>query len=586
MLAPDTTRAQGPEEAQYVGERECGACHRGLTRDYRESNHSHALQSVTEAKELILGDFSQGEVIREVQFPGESSPRAFTADDIVYAIGAGRYAQRYVARVEAGDNALVVLPAEWNTVAGEWESFSLAESWPDPAYDFGPNCAGCHTVGLDVATYEWIDDGVMCEACHGPGSNHVALADEGGIRLNDEESTAIREAIYFQPDPQVCGQCHNSGAAPDGHPYPVDYQPGDNLLDPEVFALHDSADPAYWLPSGHGRETTMQFNEWLETAHATALTTAQGSASIQDECLVCHSTDYNFNTRLIADFAKDYYGGEPPAPLTAETASLGVACSTCHNPHTEENDNSFLRDEPDALCTSCHTNTTLFDSGIHHPVMEMFEGLTLIDSVEGTPSVHFAAEDGPDCLTCHMTRLPAGVASHALMPLLPGEVEDGMQDTCSACHTGLLATDLQYLIEDIKADTRNRLTFARTRLGSLSMPDEGTEARAQYDQMLRALDFVQGDGSMGVHNFAYADALLTFAERALSELSVPGASIQPTEAPAPTATPSAPETPQQHTEAHAKGGFRPVTGLVIAIVLLILLNGAIILYRRSHKRGA
>jgi hypothetical protein len=75
---------------------------------------------------------------------------------------------------------------------------------------------------------KWADKGVACEACHGPGSNHIHA--EGA----DLAKTIVNPAKIFDPRraAMVCGQCHTRGKStvklfdfqyPD---YPVGYQPG------------------------------------------------------------------------------------------------------------------------------------------------------------------------------------------------------------------------------------------------------------------------------------------------------------------------------------------------------------------------
>jgi hypothetical protein len=103
--------------------------------------------------------------------------------------------------------------------------------------------------------------------------------------------------------------------------------------------------------------------------------------------------------------------------------------------------------------------------------------------------------------------------------------------------------------------------------------------------VLAALTLVQNDGSLGIHNYAYADALLTAAERGLSELSVPGAVLRPTEAPAPTATPSASSPPSLATGGTpVPGGFRPITMLAMGVIVLILFVLAGWFFRESRMQ--
>lgn len=507
---PYTAAAQDFSEAGYVGADECGSCHRAIVRNHAESPHTLALQEVSRRQPEILADFDAGDALRMVQFPEEDEARPFTADDIELVIGAGRHIQAYL--YERDRNDYVVLPAVWNVVEETWEPYSLAESWPDAAYDFGPNCAGCHTTGLDVERFRWEDNGVQCEACHGPASVHVDLARDYGRNPDDEELAEIRAAIYTGADSQVCGQCHSQGHAPETNlPYPVDYRPGQPLLDEAVFQLVEPGDPAHYWPSGHAKQKYMQFNEWVTSAHATALTSLQESDYDKSEtCLTCHSGDYRFTQARIALHEEGDREGAPPEPLTVETAQFGVTCVTCHDPHSDDEElPSLLVSEPYSLCTGCHVQPAELNF-IHHPTQEMYEGLTLVEHVEGVPGVHFTAEDGPNCLTCHASEVPVDFttrASHTLHPILPGAVEGvaELTDTCSACHTeAVTPAGLQQLVEDIRSTTQSRLAAAQAALGA----DSPEWVRA-------ALSFVEGDGSLGLHNVRYSDALLGAAEAEL-----------------------------------------------------------------------
>jgi len=212
--APVQAQSQA-EGAGYIGARECRLCHQDVGDGYRETRHALALQEVSDDPGLILGDFSQGEAVRQLQFPGESAPRPLIADDIQYVVGSGRHVQRYLYELDNGD--LMVLPVEWNALEQAWQPYTLAGDWPGAAYDWQSNCAGCHTTGLNIATGRWEDDGVQCESCHGPGSVHADEVDEAGSRPSDEELARIRAAIVTSVDPQICGQCHSQGRMPDDH---------------------------------------------------------------------------------------------------------------------------------------------------------------------------------------------------------------------------------------------------------------------------------------------------------------------------------------------------------------------------------
>ena len=62
-----------------------------------------------------------------------------------------------------------------------------------------PECLACHATGLEDSTY--VDGAVTCEACHGPGGEHVATGDKAAI------NAAVGEAD--------CLKCHTADWSPD-----------------------------------------------------------------------------------------------------------------------------------------------------------------------------------------------------------------------------------------------------------------------------------------------------------------------------------------------------------------------------------
>ncbi len=499
-------QAQDRSSAEYAGTRECGSCHASTVRALRDSRHALALQDVGRDKQAILGDFSRDDDVRMIQFPGEDSARPVTADDIAYTVGAGRYVQRYLYEIER--NVYAVLPVEWNVSEGRWQPYQLAEAWPDPAYDWGLNCAGCHTTGLDITTGRWKDDGVQCETCHGPGDDHAKVASRAGRRPNAEELVEIRQSIASGTDAQLCGQCHSRGQAIDGlHAFPTAYLPGQtDLLD--AFALVGDDDPSLWWPTGQARGNNMQFNEWLQGGHSQALLTLQESDYQEESCLTCHSADQAYRQRVIAAHEAGDRRGDAPEPLTLAEAQSGITCISCHNPHLKTPADFNLVDEPYTLCVSCHSSAS--SDNLHHPVREMYEGVTIIPGIEGRPTSHFTQEGGPTCTTCHMARVPVEtytLASHSMRPVMPGATIDveGLVDSCTTCHEQQVTAELmQRLIDDVQFDTQVRLDAARQAVSDSSA-----------DWVKLALDFVEGDGSRGIHNYAYADALLDAVEAEL-----------------------------------------------------------------------
>ena len=68
------------------------------------------------------------------------------------------------------------------------------------------NCLKCHTTAADVDTSFWeptfhIEDGVQCEACHGPASRHVAM-------MTGKKRPLPTEARLKRPTKEDCMACH------------------------------------------------------------------------------------------------------------------------------------------------------------------------------------------------------------------------------------------------------------------------------------------------------------------------------------------------------------------------------------------
>ncbi len=474
VLAQDTP----PLVSAYAGTNECRECHRQVARPFFNTPHARTFVAITDDMTPILGDFSTGEDLRHITLENETRP--FLAEDIAYTLGSGRNIQAYVYEMEPGE--LYVLPAIWNVHEEAWEPYELAEEWPDETYVFGPNCAGCHTQKLDVTSYTWKENGVMCEACHGPGMMHVEVVDDAGGVIDEDERIAISESIGLMMDAEVCGRCHIRGLNTDGiHPYPTDYT---SLVD--NFEIAPPEDSTHFWSTGHAKLPNMQYNEWLSSGHPNALITARESEAFDTSCLSCHSTTQVF--------------------MSDDMHPAGITCAACHDPHPAEVTPNLLRDDGYALCVRCHQNDDTTED-MHHPVKQVYEGIALIEGVDVEASPHFMAEDGPTCTTCHMPAISTengARSSHLFDIIAPGAAPEGLPDSCTGCHEQS-QTALQQLIDDLQNDTQQRIHNVRAEVA-----DDTSES------VKVALDIVENEGSYGVHNYAYTSALLDHVEQALN----------------------------------------------------------------------
>lgn len=100
---------------------------------------------------------------------------------------------------------------------------NLRNSWVDQGQEYSQACAGCHVVGLKITTggtkgvytnsFNYVELGVGCENCHGPGSEHADNPGKSKGIIQPSKLTATSER-------EVCAKCH--GLALPASASPVD----------------------------------------------------------------------------------------------------------------------------------------------------------------------------------------------------------------------------------------------------------------------------------------------------------------------------------------------------------------------------
>jgi predicted CXXCH cytochrome family protein len=338
-IAPPATAA-----STFVGATACGECHADELRAWRGSHHDLAMQEAT--AQTVLGDFDDHTFTHR----GDET-RLFRRNDeyLVSALGAdGKRADfpvRYVFGVDplqqllidTGDGRLQALSVAWDARpqdAGGQRWFHLHPDeapppgdrlhWASPAYQWNDMCADCHStdvaLGYDAkantfdTTYSEID--VACEACHGPGSNHVAWA---GAR---DPTNATRGFDVQQSKPGTRAWTFADGAA-------IARLSGASNGDPEV----ETCAPCHSRRSFVGGEG--DFHDRYRT-------------SLLEEGLYFPDGQIRDEVYVYGSFVQ------------SRMHAAGVVCSDCHDPHT-----LTLRAEGNALCATCH-DATVYASASHH----------------------------------------------------------------------------------------------------------------------------------------------------------------------------------------------------------------------------
>ena len=182
-------------DGAYLGSESCARCHDVEHTQWKNSLHIKMTKPIAEAK--VAGDFREGTRFADhdrsytfgtndgkpyvsVSFGGRVT-ETFSVD---YTLGAKRY-QGYLATLPEG--RIYVLPVFWHIASKRWVDWKEITPIPDGAHDirqiWNVNCFNCHATnivqGYDVAAKKykstWTEMGIGCEACHGPGREHVAL---------------------------------------------------------------------------------------------------------------------------------------------------------------------------------------------------------------------------------------------------------------------------------------------------------------------------------------------------------------------------------------------------------------------------
>ncbi len=405
-LAADVFDKKKPE---YVGSLACKNCHWSEYDAWKYTLHSKTMQLPDQLS--IMGDFEinnrlivkmtkgsknipEGEeiTITMLKKKGKYIINAIGSDskfhdyEVSHTFGINNK-QSYLTQFPNG--ALYVLPVQWDVEKQQWSDFYGIAShvpgdgkyWSDPGRIWQFNCAGCHTTGLkinfDSAAMSFdtkmIEPGIGCEACHGPGSNHVKAA---SVYFDKEKETIINpKKLSWRLSAMVCGQCHKSGLSarklmphkegfPDRYAFPYGYDVAKPLYN---YYVKDT--------EGEKLQVNLQYNEWEKSQHAKA-------GIICIDCHSVHEKDTTnpvnkAQTRLAADkLCIDCH--KSMEKRAAHRIHTFGSCIACHMPKVANNlpshtfkfvspEESLKAGGTDKLMNSC--------SGCHHHKDSPLDGL-------------------------------------------------------------------------------------------------------------------------------------------------------------------------------------------------------------------
>ena len=404
LILPEAIIAGEITPTEYVGRAVCAECHEKQATQWVGSHHDKAMQVAD--RRAVLGDFDNASLTHFdvtssfYQKDGKFMVRTEGADgrlhdyEIKYTLGVNPL-QQYL--IEFPGGRLQALGLAWDSrpkTQGGQRWFHLYPNekieyddelhWTQPSQNWNTMCAECHSTRLrknydpvkKTFATTWSEINVSCEACHGPGAEHVAWAEhkpgweeldanKGLVLLLDERKDVqwtinpqTGDAMRSEPrssekEIEMCARCHSRRS-----PISADYVHGDRLLDHYRLRLLD--EDLYFA-----------------------------DGQIEDEVYV--------------------YGSF----IQSKMYDAGVTCSDCHEPHSLE-----LRAPGNAVCLPCH-QAQKYDRSSHH--------------------FHKPNSKGGRCAECHMPPRTYMVVDprhdHSMrIPRPDLSTKLGTPNACNHCH--------------------------------------------------------------------------------------------------------------------------------------------------------
>jgi len=178
--------------ADYVGSEECFKCHAEQFNFWQASGHPSKLRKVEKAR-----------------YTGLPLPPGYTWDDVSYVIGGANKKARFINKegyiiTTAKDGSEA--KTQYNMQDATWSFYHKNEKKP---YKCGP----CHMTGYDKKGNQdgmpgmigtWKEDGIGCEECHGPASDHL--------------KKPSKMTVMIDRSVEACGKCHQRGGMGDQPP--------------------------------------------------------------------------------------------------------------------------------------------------------------------------------------------------------------------------------------------------------------------------------------------------------------------------------------------------------------------------------
>jgi len=234
-LAPWPDGAGVRPQATFVGREKCRPCHEKEYALWLNSDHDRAMAEADETS--VLGDFNDRVFVHAgvtsrfyrqgKDFYVRTAGSGGEIQDVRIAYTFGHFPlQQYLVAFAGG--RLQALPLAWDVAAQRWFHLNPTEKldpadwlyWTNQSHNWNGMCAECHSTQVKknydpgTRTYQtsWAEIDVSCEACHGPGSRHLAWAElpESERPQADQADLTVKTAeLTTEEQIGLCARCHS-----------------------------------------------------------------------------------------------------------------------------------------------------------------------------------------------------------------------------------------------------------------------------------------------------------------------------------------------------------------------------------------
>jgi hypothetical protein len=317
-------------EAGYVGREACAKCHEQEAGQHATAM-GRAIETVADSPVLSSHQkmsFRVGPYT--FQITRQNGQSLYSVSDgketvsapILYAFGQGKAGQTYVFKLN--DKFYESRLSYYKEIDGLDYTIGYERAAPPSlaealgrqiSADEARSCFECHSTGAVAGKslqLEHLTPGVSCEACHGPGREHVAA-----MEAKDFKDKRIFNPGKMSPDDlsqEFCGSCHRSAEQV--------------IVNKTLQGLHSVRFQPYRLFTSRGHEP---FDPRVSctACHNPHENPRTDAAYYDSKCLACHRSQASLKSPRVAKAEADDDRNAKPCPVRAKD------CSTCHMPKVE-----------------------------------------------------------------------------------------------------------------------------------------------------------------------------------------------------------------------------------------------------------